>query len=309
MSFHKFAANLFGVVVAVLMLPAASAASPGDVATAYDGHDTVAVPAAPYASTAPFTTTVTYDSSAFATSASERDVNGTSDSIFTNMTGCAAAPPYWGGRSGWLRFDSAVSGSLRVDVTTTGYDPILTVWNAPSAPLGTTQFVNMLNQDCNGVRADSQESLSGLAVQANRPIHVETLGFCDRASYWTSAPGCTDGSPFDDLDTKSPGGQTSVSLTFQCTNTDGDDFCESLDGCPSRVGAQSGCPDLDRDGVLDEADRCQTIPGTDADGCPPDQDGDGIVNASDKCVNQKGYAPSGCPDGDSDTVYYPAELP
>ena len=204
-----------------------------------------------------------------------------------------------------MRFESAVSGTLRVDVATTGYDPILVIWNAPSAPLDTTQFASMLNQDCNGVRGDAEESLSGLVVQANRPVHIETLGFCGRASYWVDSPGCT-GPPNDDLDAHSPGGPTSVSLTFQCTNGDGDDVCDTLDPCPALAGAQSGCPDRDRDGTLDAADGCPDVAGTDA-ACPADQDEDGIANATDQCETQKGYLPSGCPDGDSDNVFFPAD--
>ncbi len=285
---------------------ATAIASPGDVDTPYDGHDTVAATAAPYSSIAPFATTLSYNSSTFTTAATERDVNGMSDGVYTNKTGCGATPPYWGGRSGWVRFDSAVSGRLRVDITTGGYDPIVVIWNAPSAPLGTTSFANMANQDCNAVRTDAGESIFNLEVQANRAVHVETLGFCGRASYWTSAPGCTDGAPFDDLDGKSPGGPTSVALSFQCDNVDADAVCDSLDACPSVPGAQSGCPDRDRDGVLDGADRCPDLAGTDS-GCPADQDGDGVANAVDQCATQQGYAPSGCPDGDGDGVFHPAD--
>ena len=297
----------FALAVVLLMLgPAMASASPGDVNTPYDGHDTVAVPASPYASTAPFTTTVSYDSSAFTTAAEERDVDGTANG-YTNKTGCGASPPYWGGRSGWVRFDSAVAGTLRVDVSTTNYDPFVVIWNGPNSPLNTTPFVNILNDTCAANQTGFSELQSLIPVQANRPIHVETLGFCGRASYWTASPGCTNGTPFADLDAKSPGGPTSVQLSFQCTNSDGDGFCDTLDRCTTIVGAQDGCPDLDRDGVLDGVDVCKEIFGTDADGCPPDLDGDGIVNAADQCVAQPGYAPSGCPDGDADRVFFPTD--
>ena len=119
----------------VLVLAATAVAAPGDVETSFDGHDTV-VATAP-ASPAPFSTTLTYDSSAFTTTATERDVNGTSDGIYTNMTGCGASPPYWGGRSGWVRFDSPVSGTLRVDVSTGGYDPFIVVEPRATTPRGT----------------------------------------------------------------------------------------------------------------------------------------------------------------------------
>ena len=207
-----------------------------------------------------------------------------------------------------MRFDSAVKGRLRVDVSTAGYDPILVVWNGPNVALNTTPFASMLNQDCNAVRSDSQESITDVfgGVSANRPIHIETLGFCGKASYWTASATCTSGSPFDDLDAKSPGGATSVSLSFQCDNVDGDAVCDTLDPCPSTSGAQNGCPDRDLDGTLDATDACPDVAGTEA-GCPPDQDGDGIANASDACATQQGYPPNGCPDGDGDGVYFPSD--
>lgn len=163
------------VALLPLIAPGVAGASPGDVDTPYDGHDTVAVPATPYASTAPFTASVTYDSSAFTTAAEERDVDGEANG-YTNKTGCGASPPYWGGRSGWLRFDSAVAGTLRADVSTTGYDPLIVIWNAPQSPLNTTPFVNILNQTCAASQTGFSELQSQIPVQANRPIHVPDAG-------------------------------------------------------------------------------------------------------------------------------------
>ena len=289
-----------GLALLCMLVPAqAVLAAPGDVATPYDGHDTVEVTAP--ASTAAFSATRTYDSSAFTTTPSERDDNGTSDGIFTNKTGCGASPPYWGGRSSWVRFNTPVKGQLRADVSTGGYDPFVVFWRGPNTALGTTQFANLENVDCNAVRTDSEESVS-FAVEANAPMHVEVLGFCDRATYWTVAPGCIGA----DLDAKSPGGSTSVTLSFQCTNTDADAVCDTLDPCPTVIGDQNGCPDRDLDGVLDTADACPDVAGTDA-GCPADLDNDTVPNASDQCVTQAGYPPSGCPDGDGDGVVYPVD--
>jgi len=293
----------------LLVVARSAVAAPGDVDTPYDGHDTVSATATPYASTAPFSTTLSYASSEFTTAAVERDDNGLSDDVYTNKTGCADAPPDWGGRSGWVRFDAAVSGTLQVDVSTAGYDPFIIIWTAPSVPLGTTQFASMVNSGlCNSVRADTAESQGSIPVLANRAIHIQTLGYCGSGAYWTSTAGCTDagGDPDTILDRSSPGGQTSVSLSFQCHNGDGDAACDTLDACPAVPGPQDGCPDRDRDGFLDDADRCPDVAGPDL-GCPADQDNDGIPNGSDQCVTQQGYAPSGCPDGDADSVFFPAD--
>ena len=70
-------------------------------------------------------------------------------------------------------------------------------------------------------------------------------------------------------------------------------------------------PDLDRDGIVDDQDRCPTIPEDkddfeDADGCPePDNDKDGVPDAQDKCPldpeDIDGFADEdGCPENDND---------
>lgn len=69
--------------------------------------------------------------------------------------------------------------------------------------------------------------------------------------------------------------------------------------------------DQDNDGILDENDKCPTVPEDmdgfeDSDGCPDyDNDGDGIFDAQDKCPNEAedmdGFEDSdGCPDVDND---------
>lgn len=59
--------------------------------------------------------------------------------------------------------------------------------------------------------------------------------------------------------------------------------------------------DRDKDGVLDEADKCPDVAGISSlQGCP-DQDGDGIADAEDKCPDQAGLSKySGCPVPDTD---------
>jgi outer membrane protein OmpA-like peptidoglycan-associated protein len=70
-------------------------------------------------------------------------------------------------------------------------------------------------------------------------------------------------------------------------------------------------PDLDRDGIVDDQDRCPTIPEDkddfeDTDGCPePDNDKDGVPDVSDSCPldpeDIDGFADEdGCPETDND---------
>jgi hypothetical protein len=69
--------------------------------------------------------------------------------------------------------------------------------------------------------------------------------------------------------------------------------------------------DSDRDGILDDADKCPDDPEDrdgfeDADGCPdPDNDADGVVDRNDKCPNipetVNGFQDDdGCPDANID---------
>ena len=122
---------------------------------------------------------------------------------------------------------------------------------------------------------------------------------------WTSAPGCTDGSPFDDLDTKSPGSQTSSFADVSIARTPMETTSANGSMAARRESARRA---VARTSI---ATACSTRPTTarqfrdhNADGCQPDQDGDGIVDTSDEIqVKPEGrYAPSSCPDGDSDTV-------
>jgi outer membrane protein OmpA-like peptidoglycan-associated protein len=73
-----------------------------------------------------------------------------------------------------------------------------------------------------------------------------------------------------------------------------------------------GPADRDRDGILDDVDKCPDQPEDkdgfeDEDGCPePDNDKDGLADTSDKCPNEpedkdKFEDEDGCPDPDNDT--------
>jgi OOP family OmpA-OmpF porin len=83
-------------------------------------------------------------------------------------------------------------------------------------------------------------------------------------------------------------------------------------GCPGRGLLDAACPkpkDGDKDGVIDQNDKCPTTPAgrkVDATGCEFDGDGDGVVDALDKCpttpAGRKVNA-DGCEmDGDGDGV-------
>jgi outer membrane protein OmpA-like peptidoglycan-associated protein len=93
-----------------------------------------------------------------------------------------------------------------------------------------------------------------------------------------------------------------------CPDRDNDGVTDLNDRCPDTKGTPTlkGCPDTDGDGVADLDDKCaNTPPGNkvDSNGCPLDDDKDGVMNDTDRCPND--YGPSslkGCPDGDGDGV-------
>lgn len=85
---------------------------------------------------------------------------------------------------------------------------------------------------------------------------------------------------------------------------DRDGFLNEVDKCPDDPGiAPDGCPDKDSDGdsFMDSVDQCPAVPGVAPDGCPPkDRDRDGFLDADDKCPDEPGVAPDGCPLRDKD---------
>ena len=85
---------------------------------------------------------------------------------------------------------------------------------------------------------------------------------------------------------------------------DRDGFLNEVDKCPDEAGiAPDGCPDKDSDGdtFMDSVDQCPAVPGVAPDGCPPkDRDRDGFLDADDKCPEEPGVAPDGCPLRDKD---------
>ena len=94
-------------------------------------------------------------------------------------------------------------------------------------------------------------------------------------------------------------------------DSDNDGIIDDRDKCPTVPGVAKyeGCPvpDTDKDGINDENDKCPTVAGlAKYEGCPiPDTDKDGINDEEDKCPNQPGVARyQGCPvpDTDGDSV-------
>jgi OmpA-OmpF porin, OOP family len=90
-------------------------------------------------------------------------------------------------------------------------------------------------------------------------------------------------------------------------DTDGDGIIDEKDKCPTVPGLAKydGCPipDTDKDGINDEEDKCPTVPGLARyQGCPvPDTDKDGINDEEDKCPTVPGVARyQGCPVPDTD---------
>ena len=90
-------------------------------------------------------------------------------------------------------------------------------------------------------------------------------------------------------------------------DTDKDGILDDVDKCPTVPGIAkyNGCPipDTDGDGINDEQDKCPTVAGlAKYQGCPiPDTDGDGINDEEDKCPTVAGVAKyQGCPIPDTD---------
>lgn len=91
------------------------------------------------------------------------------------------------------------------------------------------------------------------------------------------------------------------------SDRDKDGIIDDEDKCPDVFGLAryQGCPipDRDKDGINDEEDKCPDVPGLARyQGCPiPDTDGDGINDEEDKCPTVPGVARyQGCPIPDTD---------
>lgn len=93
-----------------------------------------------------------------------------------------------------------------------------------------------------------------------------------------------------------------------CPDKDGDGIADKDDRCPDVAGSllMKGCADTDGDGVADIDDKCANTKAgykVDASGCAIDNDRDGIVNEEDRCPDAAGIASlKGCPDTDGDGI-------
>ncbi|MBK7149898.1 MAG: OmpA family protein [Bacteroidetes bacterium] len=91
-----------------------------------------------------------------------------------------------------------------------------------------------------------------------------------------------------------------------CPDTDKDGILDKNDSCVTEPGLAEfyGCPDRDSDKIPDKLDLCPDIPGlAKFKGCP-DKDGDGVEDRFDKCPDIPGdTAHFGCPDTDGDGLY------
>ena len=66
-----------------------------------------------------------------------------------------------------------------------------------------------------------------------------------------------------------------------CPDSDKDSVIDKNDDCPKEKGNVNGCPDSDKDGVADKDDDCDTIPGSiENKGCPVEQKTDTIIKNS-----------------------------
>jgi len=99
-----------------------------------------------------------------------------------------------------------------------------------------------------------------------------------------------------------------VGLKYKFTtkhDIDKDGIVDEEDRCPEVFGLASlkGCPDKDGDGIADIDDKCPDVKGIPAlQGCP-DRDGDGITDADDRCPDAAGSKTlNGCPDKDKDGI-------
>ena len=99
-----------------------------------------------------------------------------------------------------------------------------------------------------------------------------------------------------------------VGLKYRFTtkkDMDKDGVVDEDDRCPDVFGLKElkGCPDRDGDGIADIDDKCPDVKGLPAlQGCP-DKDGDGITDSEDRCPDVAGPAAlKGCPDRDNDGI-------
>ncbi len=156
------------------------------------------------------------------------------------------------------------------------------VFNAGSQPDADMDGVKDKKDLCAGTPAGVAVDVNGCPLDRDKDGVADYIDQCPDAKGSSALGGCPDG--------------------------DADGIADKDDRCPQNAGSlgNKGCPDTDLDGVVDIDDACaDTKLGykVSANGCPLDNDKDGLVNEEDRCPEFAGaLALKGCPDGDADGV-------
>ena len=190
----------------------------------------------------------------------------------SEFSGCGE----YGGKSGWLTFESRVRGTFVVGYLTTNFDGLLGAFKPENPNFARPSYDGLLQRNCSsGLNGPGLEGLrppnSDRDLVPGVPVYIQTSGFCGNGP-------CAN---YDSPPAQSGNGR--VTFTFEPYDFDrdgiADDPYDQCDGAqPAFVG---GTKDVDANGCTD-----------------PDGDKDGVteVLSRDQCPSHKGPASSkGCP--------------
>ena len=155
----------------------------------------------------------------------------------------------------WYQIHPQSSGLLGVQVSSSQFFPVVTLWQVDNGNLGALSTTG--TNPCNTASpATGTASLGGVPVQAGKTYDVQVGIQC------ITNNDCTQ---------QQTGGVYNFSLGYD-PDSDGDGTVDSVDACRTTPGPATnhGCPpDGDRDGVPDAIDRCPSNAGDiKAGGCP-----------------------------------------
>jgi hypothetical protein len=266
---HTRLAVVLLVAVSSLCIPALASAS-------YDAFDTETLDSlngggeeVPY--TAAFSKIVEYESQAFTLQEGEQ---GPPDHTACGYSEHGEARKYYGAKSGWIRFVSAVPGKLSVIVRTPSYAAMAMLYQG-QVPRGQKFVGGILTGECNAKEENHAleiETPASSEVKANVPEFIQTLSVCG------SLPYATEPLPPESSCTEK-GGLTQVTVTF--TPSEAPSSMPPL--CPGTgVNEPAGCavtPILSP--VTPNTPVTPSAPAT-----AKDSDGDGIADNQDKCPNE-----------------------